>query len=361
MLGVALCFIAVSFLTRQYKERRDFLARSWYARGEQALAAGDSARAIADLRNALAYDRDNSDYYLLLGEALERAGQGAESRSYLLGLLEADPASGRVNLDLARIAAGEGAIEQARRYYHNAIYGFWPENAPEQRRRLRFELARLLLRHKLRNEADSELVALLETMPRGSPADLQAGELLLEAGDYSRAYEVFTASLRSDKRNIVALAGAGEAAFQQGDYRSARSYLARAVELGPVNTRAAELLAAADEIARVNPLAPLITSAERVRRVRQAVKTASARIADCISSTPRAGDAQSASALVSLAAQLAGAEKQAARLHDNPEAIAAVLSTVFAAEAAAERNCGPATGADLALLRIGRSGEARVP
>jgi predicted Zn-dependent protease len=101
-------------------------------------------RAGNEFRSALLYSCDDYAYRPNLAETLIGMKRTGEARSYLVNLWEREPENGLVNLELARIAAQTGQVEQALRYYHNAIYATWPGNQEVERRDTRLELIEFL-------------------------------------------------------------------------------------------------------------------------------------------------------------------------------------------------------------------------
>jgi tetratricopeptide (TPR) repeat protein len=149
-----LLFVATGFAAKLYHGEEERLSTRWFYRGQSAIAAGHAEEAIQDFRTALAYSRENgenstqnAEYDLSLARALEAAGRVNEARAYLLGLAEREPASGTVNIELARVAARQNDVDGAIRYYTAAIYGVWESDPAEQRRKVRIEFMEFLLTH----------------------------------------------------------------------------------------------------------------------------------------------------------------------------------------------------------------------
>lgn len=149
--------------------------------------------------------------------------------AYLTNLWEREPENGFVNLELARIAAQRGETDQAIRFYHNAVYAVWPTDQEGTRRDARLELIELLLRIKDQGQAQGELIALAESVGPDPVLQERIGGLFLRAEDYIHALAAFDSVLKSDRHNVPALAGAGDAAFELGQYPLAQRYLQAAV------------------------------------------------------------------------------------------------------------------------------------
>jgi cytochrome c-type biogenesis protein CcmH/NrfG len=98
--------------------------RKLYEQGHEAAEAGHYDDAIAAFRAALTCDPSNSQYQLSLARALRDSNDPRrleEAESYLIALWQRAPQDAAVNLALARVAAHRGSIEDATRYYHNAM------------------------------------------------------------------------------------------------------------------------------------------------------------------------------------------------------------------------------------------------
>jgi tetratricopeptide (TPR) repeat protein len=248
-LVVAL-FLAVTGVSHAYHAQQDSLGKRWYDRGSKDLKDGRYEPAAAGFRTALLYSRDDYEYQLKLAQALIGEGRSAEASAYLANLWEREPENGVVNLELARIAAQKGDREQALRYYHNAIYATWNDtqndsqngNAAGKRQEARLELVNYLLGMDDRMQAQSELIALAANLGDDPAQHMRAGELFFQAHDYGHAMEEYRLSLKAEPRNAAALAGAGRAAFELGNYGQAVRYLQAALTENPSDAKLAEEL-----------------------------------------------------------------------------------------------------------------------
>ncbi len=353
-------FAVTGIAARAYHAKQRSLAVEWHLRGEVDLRKGRAEQAIADFRTALVYSHDNALYRLRLAQALIAANRADEARAYLLTLWEREPGNGTVNLELARLAVGRGDIAEAARYYHNAIYGVWTENPEERRRQVRIELCQFLVSRGTRHEAQAALIELAADLPRDSTLHAKVGTLFLRIEDYRHALEVFRQGLALDPKQEVALGGAGEAAFQMGNYQEARRYLGRAVREDRKNARAAQLLQTANLVLGIDPFARGISASERARRVVRAFRQGVERLGECalkrgeaLEGTPPLTELQT---LYARAAEMRP-RMQTAVLQRDSDLMVSATHLVFEIEEFAVRTCGPASGLDLALLLIGRKRE----
>jgi tetratricopeptide (TPR) repeat protein len=281
IISVAFGTVTV-FAARLYRSKQQQLGGMWYGRGQTALAGGDSRAAVQDFRNALYYSHDDPAYRLRLAEALVAANHTPEAQSYLVTLWQDEPSNSTVNLQLARLAARQHETQAALRYYHGAIYGFWPDGyAAARRRQTRLELIHYLLDLHDSTQADAELIALTSELPPTAPAHAEVGRLFQQAADSERALQEFEQALRLNPKSSAALRGAGEAAFQSAQYQNASRYLDQALKAGPRDSETAELLATSRLILEWDPNAQGVSSRQRALRVVQAFSQARRRLDDC--------------------------------------------------------------------------------
>jgi tetratricopeptide (TPR) repeat protein len=371
-------FAAVGHLVSRYNANQQSRGRKLYAEGR---AAADAARyddAIAAFRAALTCDPTDSQYQLSLARALRDSNDPRrldEAESYLITLWQRTPQDATVNLALARVAARRGSIENATRYYHNAMYGVWASDADSNRRKARVELIQFLLNRGALANAESELVALATALPPDPAAHLQAAQLFAQAQDYAGALAQYETVMRLDPGNSTALAGAGEAAYRSFSYNTALRYLRAAVQADPNDTNSRELLATTDLVLSSNPFRGRISDAERNRRISTAFTQAEKRLTECAQQTgvaldttatpsvgsqvPAANNSAAANALSNLQARWLAANPDLARLRspaetDLPDAI---MDVVFQIEQQTATLCGQPQGLDLAVLLISQKRE----
>jgi tetratricopeptide (TPR) repeat protein len=281
-------FTLTTALTAAYRSKEETLAEDWYERGVAALEARDPARAVSDFRNALAWSRNNRAYQLRLAQALLASGRGDEAGAYLLTLRQGEPGHGLVNLELARLAARAGRVEEAHRYYHDAIYGEWELDAQSWRRSARFELVEFLLAQGERAEAGAVLRPLAQDLPEDAAAHAEVGRLFLGAGDPTRALTQFRRALEIEAGNAEALAGATEAAFALGRYPAVVEYGERALRRDRKSAGLASRVETARQVLALDPARARLSGAERGRRVRRVFDIAVAEAERCARS-PGAG------------------------------------------------------------------------
>lgn len=365
-LGAILGFAAVSHLVTRYNANQQARGRRLYAQGMADLNSGNANKALEELRAALTCDADNAQYQLSLGRALRDTGRYAEAESYLLSLWQRSPEDGTINLALGRLSARRGEIDDALRYYHNAMYGVWPSDSDLNRRKAQIELIEFLLQKNALAQARPELLSLAASLPHDPPLELRTAELMVQAQDYPNALAEYERVLRTDRENPAALAGAGETAYRAGRYGTARRYLEAAVNANPNDANSRDLLASANLILETDPFARRISDAERDRRLASAFTDAGHRLTSCAqqegvslnavkpapsSLSPAPAGASPLAALQSrwLATRQDLPKLRYAAENDLPDVI---MDLVFSIEQQTAQNCGEPQGVDHALLLI---------
>jgi tetratricopeptide (TPR) repeat protein len=286
------------------------------------------------------------------------------------------------------VAAHRGSVDDATRYYHNAMYGVWNSDLDANRDKARIELIQFLLKQNAPANAESELMALSTALPPTPAAHLQAAQLFAQAGDYTGSLTQYRDALRLEPTNASALIGAGEAAYHAGNYTAAQHYLQAALNLNPEDGNVRQLLVITELVLRTNPFHSHISDAERNRRITTAFAQSEVRLTACAQKTGIALSAAPASAaqtstspnqssanqstqtqpstsatqLASLQSRWLATKPNLDRLHspaetDLPDEI---MDLVFQIEQQTATTCGPPQGLDQALLLISQKREAAI-
>jgi tetratricopeptide (TPR) repeat protein len=365
-------FAVVSRLVTRLKANEKQIAWHAFQAGLAQSNAGNPEAALDDFRAALTYDPGNSNYQLSLARALRDTGRLDESEAHLLHLWNATPDDSTVNLALARLAARRHSVDTAIRYYHNAIYGAWRSDPDLNRRRTRIELIEFLLQQQALPQAQAELVALAQILPPDPAQHLTVADLFVRARDYVNALAQYQLVLKLDPKNVVALRGAGEAAFQLSRYRTAEKYLQQAVHEDPQDQEARQQLETATLVLSTDPFLRRISDTERNRRIAAAFAQAGERLKACAQSknielpakatipTRDATPNSSANDLQSLWARWQAARPLVRRLStpskaDLPDTL---MDLILQIEQQTAQQCGQPSGTDLALLLISHDRQA---
>ena len=350
-------FALTSLLATTFRRQQERLGQQWFEQGEDALRAGNATAAIGDFRNALQFVRGDARYHLRLIDALLAAKQTDQARAYLLTLWEQQPASGVLNLQLARLAVARGDRSESARYFNNAIYGVWESDPAAHRLAVRFEMAEFLLREHDEAGAQADLIALAADVPPDPKVLARVGDLFLQAGNPKRALDEFNEALRLDGKASDAQAGAGKAAFQLGSYRDAQRHLQRAVRQNPSDSDSARLLELSTLIVEADPLDESLRTKERARRAWQDYQQAMKRLQDCAHQVGEPLDVPQPKTdlqvLAARARQLRPRPSEANLLRDS-DLVQSVSDLLFQIERTTADRCGQPSGLDLALLYLAR-------
>jgi thioredoxin-like negative regulator of GroEL len=320
-------------------------AAEWFRRGQLALQSGDVDTAVDSLSRGTVRDRDDKGYVLALARALMLKKDHDGARSILMTLRESEPEDREVNLQLARLAAARQDVTEALRFYHNAIYAPWPNEMVEARRGVRLELARFLLSHRQTGRALSELLALTADMPDEITLHLQVAQLFADAGDEAHALDQFTQALRRDPDNRAAIAGAGLASFQLGDYATARLLLGRIADADDVHAirTVAELVLSRD------PLATRLGSPARRQRLAADVADVRQRLQACIDNGNQRTEA------ATLLDETAAFDEELTRTSAlDQDVVETGVDLIDRVEDEIGQRCGTPTPIDQALAIVGR-------
>jgi len=356
LLLIAPGFAVTATVTRLFHERERAAAAERFARGNAALARGDAAGAVDELRTALSLYHVSPPTRLRLAQALTAAGRPAEARSHLLTLREQQPGNGVINLELARLAAADGDVPAATRYFRDAVEGAWDADTERRRRETRLELAEMLVHVHDLPRAQAELTLATTDLPDDAAFHVRVARLLSAAGAHERAFEVYRSALALAPKDAAALAGAGAEAVATGRYATARGYLAKALARDPSNAHVRGQLATLSSVAALDPFARGVAARERARRALDAFAYAGARLAACRAES----GAPQGDALGALLDEWHGLEKSVVpkALARDPDLLDRTMDLVFNVEERTRTACGEPQGVDFALLLIGRDRRA---
>ncbi len=283
--ALVLLFAATTLLTHAWRAERAGRAQAKYQAGLALAAQGRNAEAAQDFREALAYGRDDAAYRIALAQSLMALQHYGEAENYLNDLRIADPASGSVNLMLARIAAAEGRDGEAADDYHRAIFGYWPERPEQNRMAARVELIGILDRDAKPKEALAELLQLAGEAP-DEPARLRVASMLLEHGSPDHAAELYRAVLAAHPRDATAEQGLGEAYFAMGEFAAARRAFDAAVRYGSITPALARRIAFLNSILDLDPTLLRLTARQRFARARELLGRTLAAAQQCAAVPP---------------------------------------------------------------------------
>jgi tetratricopeptide (TPR) repeat protein len=306
------------------RQRNIFAAREFGA-GQQLIAKGAIEQGIEHLRTASTLDAENSEYGVGLAQAILADDRPSDAEQMLLPLLERNPNDGAANLAMARVLAKEGRLEEAKSYYHRAIYGVWPRGADQNRTVARFELIDLLARANARQELLSELLPMQDDSTNSAAQRKKIAHLFVVAGSPSRAVTIYRDVLRKDSHDADAYVGLAEAALSLGDFSTARADLLAAQKLVPADSSIIQgRIVLTDSVTALDPTQRGLSLPEQYRRSKNLLKMTLASARSCltaqapqvaaaldsatlqVSSASAVGQSQSVEQTLSLAEQLWG-------------------------------------------------------
>ena len=269
------------FLARIDRRESAAHAANLYAEGISLLAKNRPAVAEDRFAVAVSIDRTNASFALALAEAKLERGQTAEAEATLRELLERAENDGAVSMVMARTLQRSGRPEEAKVYYHRAIFGRWGADSVERRREARFALIDLLAKSGSGPELLAELLPFEDTPPDSVALRERLAKLFIVAGSPARAINSFRGVLRRDARNADAYAGIGEAEMALGNLRAARADFAEALRFRPGDTAVTARLATTDSALALDPMARGIAPAERLSRSRTLLERTLATVIVC--------------------------------------------------------------------------------
>ena len=182
LVAILLLVIADTALARIDRTATRLTAADEYRVGENLIRHNRLHDAIEHLRTAASLDRERPVYTVALAQAVLAEGRPLDAEQMLIPLLERDARDGGANLAMARVLARQDRIEEAKSYYHRAIYGVWPGDAARSRAIARFELIDLLAQSGAREELLAELLPIQDESPDDTVLRSRVANYFLLAG-----------------------------------------------------------------------------------------------------------------------------------------------------------------------------------
>jgi tetratricopeptide (TPR) repeat protein len=328
------------------RERKAYAARE-FTIGKQLMADKKTSGAIDHLRSATSLDAENHAYVTALAEAILDDGRPSDAEMILAPLLERAPKDGAANLVMARVLAKENRIEDAKTYYHSAIYGAWPAGASNQRLAARFELIDLLARTNAKQELLAELLPIADDSTNDGDHRKLIAHLFVLAGSPARAVTIFRDFLHKNPGDVDAYVGLADAALSLGDLSTARADLLAAQKLLPDTTMMKSRINVIDSAIALDPTQTGLPLAEQARRARVLLQMTVDAVQKCLgkqapdvapaldsirpmllSHAPADGQAQSIEQTISVAVQLWGLRRSRCAPGPDDSALAFVQNRI---------------------------------
>ena len=289
LILLAALFASTAALSGWYHRERARRADAHIRAGHMQAKAGRLAPAVEEYRAALLLERSDFEAERALALALVQLGRLAEAQSYLTDLLEREPASGPLNLEMARVQSANGAAADARRLYQRAIYGEWPDESVGARVGARFELAESLFSHGSTEEVLAELLRLKAELEPGDLASQRRLSALLVRGQApDLAADVLASVAERDPANADVLSALADAQSQAGRSADERRTLRRLLALEPGRADVRERLLLVDRVLTLDPTLPDLRITTRIIRARALLRAVVDQTEPCVSA---AGDA----------------------------------------------------------------------
>lgn len=348
-------FTVTGVFVRMFHDKQARIADDWRRAGQVNLAAARSNVAVEDFRNALLYSPDSTQLQLELAEALAQQGRLDEAQNYLLNLRSGDPENSLINLQLAHIASTHGDALAATSYFHDAMYGHWPDDPHSHQLATRKELIEFFLSHNRRDSARAESLSMAAENPADPEIRAQAADFLLQAGDAQSSLSEYERVLRMEPGNAQALVGSGKAALALGRFALATQDFTLAIQKGSKDPETARNKNVASAAENLNPYDTRLNDRDRQKRILRLFSLAEERATSCLPGVLPSPNAATPDQLKPLAAQRAALPKDlnARELATHLEIEKPVLDWVFAVESEAASRCGVGTPENAAIGLIG--------
>ena len=253
-----------------------------YKEGQRLYAAGRVDDAIDHFRTAATLDRSHSVYTVSLAQAILGQGRAGVAEQLLRPVLDENSNDGAANLELARVLVKEGKPDEAKSYYHRAIFGLWQgPDAEKNRTAARYELIDLLAESGDKQDLLSELLP-LQDEAQGDVARRRIAHLFVVAGSPERGSDMYRAILRQNPRDAEAYVGLAEATLATGNFTTARDHLEAAQKIAPDDTLIKSRMALTDTVIAMDPGQRGLGIDEQLRRSRALVQRTIAAARRCL-------------------------------------------------------------------------------
>jgi Tfp pilus assembly protein PilF len=167
------------------------------------LAEDDIATATGLLDSALLAEPGHASWRVDLGDALARAGRGAEARRQYAAALELEPGLGRAHNNLGLLLARGGSPAAALIHYRTAL------RDPGARVEAHHNLGNSRLAEGRDRDAERHFRAALRLDPAFARSAVNLGNVLARRGSFREAAALYRAVLKADPRAIEARANLG--------------------------------------------------------------------------------------------------------------------------------------------------------
>jgi tetratricopeptide (TPR) repeat protein len=218
--------------------------------------------------------------------ALIKAGHLHEAEIYLNELLREDPNTGPANLGLGRVRFQQQEIRQAVSYFHRAVYGSWPRNAPPNRVEIRTELIDGLRKANANKQAQAELMALASELPADPTVQKKTGRLFLDLGMPKVSADTFREVLQTGRADAEAYSGVGAAELAMANFPAAQSAFRSAARLDPASAAYRKQLQLVEQTMAMDSAIRGLRAADRYQRSQKLLEAAAGSLEQCLAASP---------------------------------------------------------------------------
>jgi predicted Zn-dependent protease len=201
-----------------------------------------------------------------LGLALVQAGHFDDARSYLSGVVKADPQNGPAWMGLAEISLAADDKQRAQELYRQAFSREWPAQEESRRRGAQLKYGALLSAAGRRGEAASILLSMIEQHGDDPAIAKQAAEAIKTTGtpeQVEQAYAALASHFPADPGVWLRLGDVRLAAEKELPALDAYRH---AAEADPDNAESRRTVARVEEILDLDPTRRGLSVRERARR-----------------------------------------------------------------------------------------------
>jgi Flp pilus assembly protein TadD len=188
------------------------------------LANGETERAIDAFRELLESVEQNATAWLGLGQALVKSEQPSEAERAFRAAIKLDPTLTMARLDLTELLIARGDIAAAEKEIVSA-----GEKATESYE-WHLKLANIFGRHKLYDKSLADFAEARKLAPFVYSPETSLGIVCYQAGDESKARELFQQANDKDPEDPVPYCFLGQIASRDGKFDLATEYFLRANE-----------------------------------------------------------------------------------------------------------------------------------
>ncbi len=208
-------------------EKRPENARAQHNLGRALGAAGETGRAMAAFRRAIALQPNHAFAHFSLGKLLASRGEWKEARLHLEAASDAAPQYADAAIGLGTVLMQLGEIDAARERFEAAL-----RNDPLSRE-ARTSLAAVAIKQGRFDEAERDLAEVLRVEPAFGLARYQMGLLREKQQDAAAAEREFREALAHDPRLAAAQLALGNLLARASDFARAESAYRAASEIAP--------------------------------------------------------------------------------------------------------------------------------